>query len=183
MANVKGKEYWDNWVSYVADNVGKVNMQQIADHMGVSLRSLTDHIRQWRIEGLVGTADMRIHNGPKASPEPKVRKKKAIKELSERSINGVVYLYKHIGNSKYKCMGRKGSQGNKLKPGPKQGTKKKTMPVPRTPKKEVVKLPTKQVDQSKMKSVRVDSRTTIQVPIEMEDSVAIDNWKKKYNKA
>lgn len=49
----KGVEYWKEWYPYVKEHMGTLTIQQIADHIGSSKRSVSRQIKQWRAEGMI----------------------------------------------------------------------------------------------------------------------------------
>ena len=138
-----------------------------------------------------GRADGQIlKKGPKGPIGPR----KPLGNIIEKNIGGITYLYQRIGYRKYKSLGRK--DGKKVRKGPEPKPKEPKVKKVKVPKPVPVKQPkvvsrrkeknpellvfkTRVVDPSTLKSVRVDSKTMIQVSVDIPDEVAIRNWEEK----
>lgn len=141
----------------------------IAAELGVTQKSLASTMTWWRSKGI------EIPNMHYVAPEGHIR---------TRLQKGIRYREIKV-DGKWKQIGRAEGQPYKdrseyLAPPPRPKKKGSKMPSPKEPKKEIEKLPTKVVDVTKMKLVRVSKTTHIEVPIDVPNEVAIDNWKKKY---
>lgn len=187
----------DVHLEYIQANADILSLQEIADTIGVTKKDLIAYIFTRKKKGLLQIKDKRGQNKrPLNSKNKKGKKeqkeKKPRKEVIERTVNSIVYLYRYTGNNKYKCVGRKDGQGIPRKTGPPKGyisprrkavieKKRKEMAL-RPPPKVVKQYPTRVVDESVLKNVRVNYSTIIKVHRDIPDAVAIANYKEKYNK-
>lgn len=171
LRNKHGKVDGKKAMPYVKKRLSEGAMcKTIAEEIGMKQRTLAGMMSYWRTNG------EDIPNMRYTAPEGHTR---------TRLQKGVRYVEMKV-NGKWKQMGRADGQPYKEKqilntePKTKPRVKHKRMPSPKQPKKVTPTMPTRTVDPNTVKMVRVARNTHIQVPINMPDEVAIDNYQRKY---
>jgi hypothetical protein len=200
---MKGNQWVDQysqWIEYVQQNLKSDGYTKVAAHIGVTHEALVRQVCTWRKKG-IKMPDMRGCCGRKATKIPRIpgiRGKKAAPDgtINEKTVKGLVYLYKKV-DGKWVCQGSKEGQEDKKKaPGRKKGSGKPKVVKVRKPKKvkplkqlkPVVYKPLKTPEKvlptlvrnvQEYKSVRINDKIIIQVKKEVPDEEAREKYMRK----
>jgi len=149
----KTDEYWETVRANVIQWVSeKVTRKTIAERLGIKESSVSNRIYKWRQEGY-----------PVPYPHPE-RSKITVEEKKKKNLE-------------------RQKESRERKRLIRLATKKLKVKISKvSDEPEIKRLPNKQIDMTNLQSVMVDSRTRILVPIDKDPEVAIQEYKKKYNK-
>ena len=167
--------HWIEWLPYIQDAAEHgTKLVEIAKRIGVNKGTVSAAITRLRKKG---------HKIPDLGTDIEG-------SIREKLIKGIVYRYQKIGG-KWKLLGQKEGQVTKRIAARRTKEEKKAVRdryLQMKPKKlvhmkrEEKKLPTRIIDSNSMKTITVDSRTKIQIPADKDPDIAIQEWRKRYNK-
>lgn len=171
------KKYTPEIIKFMKDNAVKLGFSGLAKELNISVGPLKNMF--WKLRQLGHDMPYIRHFEEGATREVLIRGE--MRTQMKVAGKWVLTERKKRGLKPLELRSKRKKPERKVRP-PKP-EKIVTSVIRRMPKKEPDRLPTRTVDVTQMKTVRVDSKTSIQVHRDIPDHIAIENWNRKYKKA
>ncbi len=174
---------WDKWLTYIQTELKEVGYKVAAQVIGTSVGAVRQQLKKWRKQGKEVPTMTRVakvkEKGTRGRPELPDG------STAIKTCNGTQYQYRKI-EGKWIMEHRVDGQPKRVNgPGwPK--TREKVIKEPKVqkqlkqPKKQPIKLPTRIVDSTKLRTIKVDSKTSIQIAYDKDPEEAISKWHQRH---